>query len=104
MACYGIVTRLENTSEMLTLVGVHFYKMELNQRIGLAQGLAKKMRETHNSGRTSGLINPIRPKLSLMNLPYFFVMISLLSLWAFIFWSLFHWNYFGIFQLFFPIF
>lgn len=42
MACYAIVTRLESKSDQLTLVGVHFYKLEMSQRIVLAQGLAKK--------------------------------------------------------------
>lgn len=42
MACYAIVTRLEARTEEQTLVGVHFYKLDMAQRIVLAQGLAKK--------------------------------------------------------------
>jgi len=45
MACYGIVTRLENISEARTLVGLHFYKMEMSQRVALAQGLSKKLKK-----------------------------------------------------------
>lgn len=45
LACYAMVTRLENTSPSKTLVGVKFYRMELSQRIILAQGVALKLRE-----------------------------------------------------------
>lgn len=42
MACYAIVTRLDSKNNETTLVGVHFYKLDMNQRVVLAQGLAKK--------------------------------------------------------------
>lgn len=45
MACHALVTRLEDLSPHRTIVGVKFYKMDLSQRIILAQGLALKLRE-----------------------------------------------------------
>lgn len=44
MACYGIVTRLELEKSGNMLVGAHFYKLEMPQRIVLAQGLTKKFK------------------------------------------------------------
>lgn len=44
-ACHALVTRVENHSNSKTLVGVKFYKMEMSQRIILAQGLALRLRE-----------------------------------------------------------
>lgn len=99
MACYGIVTRLENISQARTLVGVHFYKMELPQRVGLAQGLSKKLKEAHNLGQQDNLLNPDRPTISLLNLPQLFILSWLGILWAGTMWSLFHWNYWGLCQL-----
>lgn len=48
MACYAIVTRVEQVGQNTMLVGVHFYKMDMNQRIYLAQGLAQKFKEVQD--------------------------------------------------------
>jgi hypothetical protein len=45
MACHALVTRLDDLSPSKTLVGVKFYRMELSQRIILAQGMALKLRD-----------------------------------------------------------
>jgi len=45
MACHALVTRLDDLSASKTLVAVKFYRMELSQRIILAQGLALKLRD-----------------------------------------------------------
>jgi hypothetical protein len=45
MAVYAMVTRLEAFSNGKTLVAVKFYRMELAQRVILAQALALKLRE-----------------------------------------------------------
>lgn len=45
MASHAIVTRLEEDREGVTLVAVHFYKMEMAHRIMLAQGLARRFRD-----------------------------------------------------------
>jgi len=44
MACFAIVTRLDQKNRNTMLVGVHFYKLEMPQRIVLAQGLARKFK------------------------------------------------------------
>jgi hypothetical protein len=45
MACYGLVTRLEPVSRSEMLVGVKFYKIDMQHRVALAQGLALKLRD-----------------------------------------------------------
>jgi len=45
MACHAMVTRLEEMSSSKTLVGIKFFRMDMSQRIILAQGLALKLRE-----------------------------------------------------------
>ena len=45
MACYGLVTRLEQRGLSTIKVGVEFRKLEMPHRIMLAQALAKKLRE-----------------------------------------------------------
>jgi hypothetical protein len=43
MACYGVVTRIEQTTEFENEIAVHFYKLDRIQRINLVQGLAQKV-------------------------------------------------------------
>ncbi len=43
MACYGVVTRIEQTSEFENEIALHFYKLDRVQRINLVQGLAQKV-------------------------------------------------------------
>ncbi len=47
MACFAIVTRLENDPQQLKkiLVAVHFYKLEMAHRVVLAQGISRKLKE-----------------------------------------------------------
>jgi hypothetical protein len=45
MAAHALVTRLEDLTPSKTLVGVKFFRMDLAQRVILAQGLALKLRE-----------------------------------------------------------
>ena len=45
MACFAIVTRLEQLSESTILVGIHFYKLDIAQRINLARGLTEKFQK-----------------------------------------------------------
>ena len=45
MANYALVSRIDDISSSKTLVGVKFYKMELAQRVILAQALAIKLRD-----------------------------------------------------------
>jgi hypothetical protein len=45
MACQGLVVRLETRSPSTILVGIQFKKLELPQRLALAQALATKLKE-----------------------------------------------------------
>lgn len=47
MACFGMTTRMDPQPSGNMLVGVKFYKMDLAQRIFLAQGLAQKLKDQH---------------------------------------------------------
>lgn len=104
MACYAIVTRLENISESRTLVGVHFYKLEMSQRIVLAQGLARKFKETQERGQIDDLLNRAPGKLNLANLPQLVMMGLLAAFWCVTLWSLFRFDYAGLYKLLLKIF
>ncbi|KHD87487.1 MAG: hypothetical protein OM95_14370 [Bdellovibrio sp. ArHS] len=99
MACYGIVTRLENISDSRTLVGVHFYKLEMSQRIVLAQGLARKFKENQERSEIDGLLNRTRPNISLANLPQLVMMGLLATLWCGTVWSLLRFEYVGLYKM-----
>ena len=43
MACFAVVTRIEQTSDSENDIAVHFYKLDRVQRINLVQGLAQKV-------------------------------------------------------------
>lgn len=43
MACYGLVIRIEASSEFENDIAIHFYKLDRVQRVNLVQGLAQKM-------------------------------------------------------------
>ncbi len=43
MACYAVVTRIEQTTDCENEIAVHFYKLDRVQRINLVQGLAQKV-------------------------------------------------------------
>ncbi len=99
MACYGIVTRLENITEARTLVGVHFYKMEMSQRIVLAQGLARRFKEAQDRGQIDDMLNRPSSKISLANLPQLVMMSLLAAVWSATIFSLFHLQYEGLYKL-----
>ncbi|WP_415062746.1 PilZ domain-containing protein [Bdellovibrio sp.] len=99
MACYGIVTRLENISESRMLVGVHFYKLEMSQRIALAQGLARKFKENQERGHIDDLLNRSPAQFSLARLPQLVMMGLLAFLWCGTIWSLFRFEYAGLYKI-----
>lgn len=99
MACYGIVTRLDSVSKDTTLVGVHFYKLEMAQRIVLAQGLARKFKETQDRGAIDELLNRKSEKISLANFPQLMLMGALGSLWCLMVWSLLRFEYVGLYRI-----
>lgn len=100
MACYAIVTRLDETSHDNTLVGVHFYKLEMSQRIVLAQGLAKKLKEVHDRNHIDDLLNRSTHKINLANLPQLAMMFFLAVLWCGLMWSILRFDYAGIYKFF----
>lgn len=99
MACYGIVTRLENISESRMLVGVHFYKLEMSQRIALAQGLARKFKENQERGHIDDLLNRSQGQPSLAHLPQLVMMALLAFAWCGTIWSLFRFEYVGLYKI-----
>lgn len=99
MACYGIVTRLENISDSQMLVGVHFYKLEMQQRIVLAQGLARRFKESQERGQIDDLLNRPRSNVSLANLPQLVLMGLLATLWCSSIWMLLRFEYVGLYKM-----
>ncbi len=91
MACYAVVTRIDPVKPQKMLVGVHFYRLEMSQRIALAQGLSQKLREQLDQERAAEKSQiPISGK-DMMKLV---IMSSAIALWAFLSWllvSLQHW-------------
>ncbi|MFV3409959.1 PilZ domain-containing protein [Bdellovibrio bacteriovorus] len=99
MACYGIVTRLENISDSRMLVGVHFYKLEMQQRIVLAQGLARKFKESQERGQIDDMLNHPRNSVSFANLPQLVLMGLLATLWCATIWALLRFEYSGLYKM-----
>lgn len=99
MACYGIVTRLESINDSRTLVGIHFYKLEMQQRIVLAQGLARRFKEAQERGQIDDLLNGPRSQLSLSNLPQLVMMGLLVLGWCGSIWALLRFEYAGLYKI-----
>lgn len=100
MACYGIVTRLDSESESRTLVAVHFYKMEMSQRIILAQGLARKVRESGEKNSFEEILSGGTSEVTLNQAPQLFLMAFIALLWCGVMWNLLHLGYDGIYKAF----
>lgn len=98
MACYAIVTRLEEIKGARTLVGVHFYKLEMAQRIVLAQGLARRFKENQERGEIDGLLNKPASHLSFSNLPQLVMMALLGGIWCLGLWVVLRFSFEGIFN------
>lgn len=87
MACHGIVTRIEPDSQGRLLVGLHFYKLEMPQRILLAQGLSRKIQQTQDDHDISKILAVSHWPLLL---PSAVLMGIFLSLWTWLVVSLLH--------------
>ncbi len=98
MACYAIVTRLEEMKGARTLVGVHFYKLEMAQRIVLAQGLARRFKENQERGEIDGLLNKPASTLNFSNLPQLVMMVLLGLIWCTGLWLILRFSFEGIFK------
>lgn len=95
LASYAIVTRVENKG-LKSLVAIHFYKMEMGHRIALAQGLAKKLKETTSepSPSTQSLFQNEKFTGGILAGTYF-------ALWAQVLFMFLHYRYEGLLDLFF---
>jgi hypothetical protein len=74
--------------------------MEMAQRIVLAQGLARKFKETQERGQIDDLLNRPTSSMNLVNLPQLTMMAFLGVMWCATVWSLFHFQYHGLYSLF----
>ena len=99
MACYGIVTRLENLTPERMLVGIHFYKLEMSQRIVLAQGLARKFKEAQDRGHIDDLLNRQSSSLTVGQWPKLFGMVVFGTLWGWMLSHLFRYDYSGLYKM-----
>jgi hypothetical protein len=99
MACYGIVTRLDSDSDSQTLVAIHFYKMEMSQRIVLAQGLARKIRESSGKNNMDEITSSSSSEITLNHAPQIFLMTSIALLWCGVIWNLLHFGYDGLYKV-----
>ncbi|WP_413582294.1 PilZ domain-containing protein [Bdellovibrio sp. HCB288] len=104
MACYAIVTRLDSIANSQTLVGVHFYKMEMTQRIVLAQGLARRFRENQERGQIDEMLNKQPGPMSLLHFPQVMMMGVVALLWGAVIFSSLKFQYEDIFSFFAGIF
>lgn len=84
LACHALVTRLDDFSNSQTLVGVKFYRVELAQRVLLAQSLALKLRN-----QQIRKIEEARKKLGFLGrvMPFVF-----LVTWSFLFYISTRWD------------
>jgi PilZ domain. len=98
MACYGIVTRLDEVGESM-LVGIHFYKLEMAHRITLAQGLARRLKEQQDRGELDSLLNKSPSKFSLSSLPHLVIMMLLGMSWMGMIFALMKFEYTGLFTI-----
>jgi len=85
MACYAIVTRIDPLKNQKMLVGVHFYKLEMPQRIALAQGLSRKLKDQMEQ---QSVLSNSEVNLSLQDFLKVLFMSALLAGWAWSFWLL----------------
>jgi hypothetical protein len=99
MACYGIVTRLENITSSTMLVGIHFYKLEMSQRIVLAQGLARKFKEAQDRGHIDDLLNRQKTVLTPGAWPKLFGMVVFGTLWGWTLSNLFRHDYASLYKM-----
>lgn len=97
LASYAIVTRVENKG-LQSLVAIHFYKMEMGHRIALAQGLAKKLKDSaaFADAPTNGTSLFQNEKLTGGILAG-----TYLALWCQVLFMLLHYRYNGLLDLFF---
>lgn len=98
VACYGIVTRMDDEGTESKLVAVHFYKMDMSHRIALAQGIARKIRDHGEHDRLEGALTPVSSSKS-QQLPGFFFLGCIALVWLECLFLFIHYGYEGLFRL-----
>lgn len=86
MACYAVVTRIDPLKNQKMLVGVHFYKLEMSQRIALAQGLSRKLKDQMDQ---ESVLNNAQINLTAKDFFKVLLMSSLLAIWSWLMWLAF---------------
>lgn len=89
MACYGLVTRLENRGASLhnngknstTLVAVKYLKLDLPQRLYLSHALSRRLREQQARQQREEFFAQWRSKLPQAVLAWFFLGLWMIALW-----------------------
>lgn len=81
MACFGLVTRLEQTDSTTTLVATQFLKLDLPQRLYLAHALSQKLREQQSRQRLDELKATWKLKLPQLVMAWFFLGLWMIALW-----------------------
>ncbi|MES3036272.1 MAG: PilZ domain-containing protein [Bdellovibrionota bacterium] len=111
MACYGLVTRIDPltrkrdmhedifSKSSKKLVGLHFYKLDLPQRVALAQGLTKKVK---NGNFDPGLLTPSDFQIPMFEFPTLIFMASLLGVWCWLVTAFVTLDYVGLMKFFAP--
>ncbi|MBX3018970.1 MAG: PilZ domain-containing protein [Bdellovibrionaceae bacterium] len=82
MACYGLVTRMENLRSGSVLVAIKFLKLDFPQRLYLAHALSLRLREQQERERHVELNFRWREKLPQMILAWFLLGLWMITLWA----------------------
>lgn len=102
MACYAIVTRMEEHREDMMLVAVHFYKLEMAHRIMLAQGLSRRFRDQLARKGRREVQEELAEQSLWRTLPAFSLMFLSLWLWCSLNVALAAWGqetFFGVLRL-----
>lgn len=97
MACYAIVTRIDPLKSQKMLVGVHFYKLEMSQRIALAQGLSRKLKDQMDQ---ESIVNNAQINLTTQDFLKVLFMSALLAGWSWMTWLLLNFRILHRFDLF----
>lgn len=82
MACYGLVTRMDNIHSSTVLVAVKFLKLDFPQRLYLAHALTVRLRDQQERERQMELDFKWRERL-----PQLFIAWTLLGVWMILLWA-----------------
>jgi hypothetical protein len=83
MACHAVVTRIDPLRQQKMLVAVHFYKLEMAQRLALTQGLSRKLKDQVDQQLISDYSQITLTAHDFLKVLW---MSSLLAVWAFLTW------------------